>query len=248
MDDGISLDGICGVRLYQRIDGYRFSIDSVLLSGFVRFTRGVRRVVDLGAGSGVVGLILARRSPSIEVTLVEVQEGLLSLARRNVEANRLRGRVSVVEADVSMLHRIRCKELPPGGFDMVVTNPPFRRPATGRVSPLDERAVARHEIRLTLEDALRASERLLKNRGRLFMVYHPFRLSELIHIMRELCLEPKRMRFVHPDRTSGATTVLIEAVKAGGVELEVERPLFIYRDEERSYTEEVLSLFRSGTL
>ena len=211
MDD-LTLDSICGIRLYQSRKGYRFSIDSVLLSGFIRLARGVRRVVDLGAGSGVVGLILARRCPGIkELIMIEVQEDLFTLARRNIELNQLQERVTVVRADISLIHTSLYPELMTEKFDVVVTNPPFRRPHTGRISPYDERAIARHEIRLTLKDLFKTADILLKNRGRLFMIYHPYRLSELIHNMKTFSFEPKRMRFVHPDTGSEATMVLIEA-------------------------------------
>jgi len=239
--DDLTLDSICGVRLYQRMEGYRFSIDSVLLAGFVKFSRSVKKVADLGAGSGVVGLVLAMRCPWIRVLLIEIQEGLSSLAERNVELNRLRQRVQVLKADVSS---VVCKEEPDlvEGFDAVVSNPPFRKPGTGKVSPCGERAIARHEIKLTLADLIRTSSMLLKNRGRFFMVYHPFRLSEVIHTMKEFLLEPKRVRFVHPDNTSEAAMVLVEAIKGGGVELKVEKPLFVY-GKDGSYTEEMAAFY-----
>ncbi|NOZ24484.1 MAG: methyltransferase [Nitrospirae bacterium] len=194
MDD-LTLDSICGVRLYQRMNGYRFSIDSVLLAGYAKLSRRVRKVADIGAGSGVVGLVLAARYSWIRVLLIEIQRELSALSGRNIVLNRLEERVQVLEADVSAVTSNGHPDLMEG-FDAVVSNPPFRRPGTGKVSPFDERAVARHEIKLTLADLMRASSALLKTRGRLFMVYHPFRLSEVVHTMKEFLLEPKRMRFV----------------------------------------------------
>jgi tRNA1Val (adenine37-N6)-methyltransferase len=239
--DNLTLDSICGVRLYQRIEGYRFSIDSVLLAGFAKCSKGIRRVVDLGAGSGVVGLILAMRYPWTEVLLFEVQEGLSALAQRNVELNQLQQRVQVLKADASCVICDGYSDLIEG-FDAVVSNPPFRKPGAGRISPYGERAIARHEIKLTLTDLIRTSVALLKNRGRFFMVYHPCRFSEVIYAMKEFLLEPKRVRFVHPDDNSEATMVLIEAVKGGGVELKVEPPLFIY-ERDGVYTEEMAALY-----
>ncbi|VAX34174.1 COG4123: Predicted O-methyltransferase [hydrothermal vent metagenome] len=239
--DNLTLDSICGVRLYQSVEGYRFSIDSVLLAGFAGCSKGVGRVVDLGAGSGVVGLILARRYPWTDVLLIEVQEGLSALAQRNIELNQLRQRVQVLKADVSSLLHDNHPDLIEG-FDAVVSNPPFRKPGTGRISPYGERAIARHEIMLTLTDLIKTSSALLKNRGRFLMVYHPYRLNEVIYTMKESLLEPKRIRFVHPDDNSEATMVLIEAVKGGGVELKVEKPLFIY-ERDGLYTEEMAALY-----
>ncbi len=239
--DNLTLDGICGVRLYQSVEGYRFSIDSVLLAGFAGCSRGIRRVADLGAGSGVVGLVLAMRYPWTEVLLIEIQEVLSALAQRNVELNQLGQRVQVLRADISSILHDNYPDLIEG-FDAVVSNPPFRKPGTGRISPYSERAIARHEIKLTLTDLIRTSSALLKNRGRFFMVYHPCRFSEVINTMKEFSLEPKRVRFVHPDNNSEATMVLIEAVKGGGVELKVEKPLFIY-EKDGVYTEEMAALY-----
>lgn len=239
--DNLTLDSICGVRLYQRMEGYRFSIDSVLLAGFAGCSKGVKKVADLGAGSGVVGLILAMRYPWTEVLLIEIQEGLSALAQRNVELNQLGQRVQVLKADVSSVLHNNYPDLIEG-FDAVVSNPPFRKPGTGRISPYGERAIARHEIKLTLTDLIRTSSVLLKNRGRFFMVYHPCRFSEVIYAMKEFLLEPKRVRFVHPDNNSEATMVLIEAVKGGGVELKVETPLFVY-EKDGLYTEEMAAFY-----
>ncbi len=240
MDD-LTLDSICGVRLYQSVEGYRFSIDSVLLAGFAVCSKGVTRVVDLGAGSGVVGLIIAKRYPRTDVLLIEVQEGLSALAQRNVELNQLGPRVQVLKADVASIICDGYADLIEG-FDAVVSNPPFRKPGTGRISPYGERAIARHEIKLTLTDLIRTSSALLKNRGRFLMVYHPHRFNEVIYAMKEFFLEPKRIRFVHPDDNSEATMVLIEAIKGGGVELKVEKPLFVY-ERDGLYTEEMAAFY-----
>ena len=133
-------------------------------------------------------------------------------------------------------------ELRPEGFDVLVTNPPFRKIGTGKISPYDERAVARHEISLSLSELLDTAKYLLKNRGRFFMIYHPFRLTELISRMRECSLEPKRIRFVHPGHGKEATMVLVDAVKSGSVELKIEYPLIVY-DNNGNYSDETLKMF-----
>lgn len=248
MDD-LSLDSIAGIRLYQREEGYRFSLDAVLLAGFTRVTRRIVSIADLGAGSGVTGLIIAKGTPWLKVTLIELQESLYTLALRNIELNGLKERVAALKADIMMIQSGLYQTLSSGCFDAVITNPPFRKTGTGRISPGEERAIARHEVRLDLKRLLGASAFLLKERGRLFMIYHPFRLSELIEAMREYSLEPKRIRFVHPRENKDANMVLLEAVKGGGVELHVEPPLIVYQRpvsgrDEREYTEEVETLLR----
>ncbi|RMG69794.1 MAG: tRNA1(Val) (adenine(37)-N6)-methyltransferase [Nitrospirae bacterium] len=237
----LTLDSISSIRLYQHKRGYRFSLDAVLLAGFIRLPLSSRMVADLGAGTGVIGLLVAKRYQRVRVKLVELQQGLYELCSRNILLNSLQNRVEAVQADILKIPEGCYPSVQAGSFDGVITNPPFRKPGTGKTSPYDERALARHEITLNLEGLLEASAYLLKNRGRFFIIYHPFRLSELVELMRKNRLEPKRMRFVHPNLEREANMVMIEAVKDGGVEMKVEKPLFVY-EKPREYTEEVKSL------
>lgn len=230
-----TLDTIRDIRVYQHREGYRFSMDAVLLPAFVNLRR-VEKIADLGAGSGVVGLLLARRYPGARVILVELQEGLFKLARKNIKVNGLQSAVEAMRADI--------RNLPGdfGGFDLVVANPPFRRPGTGRLSPGDERAMARHEIELSLGELVKAASGILRYRGRFAVVYHPERLVELTDELRAVRLEPKRLRFVHGSLDSEAKMVLLEAVKGGRVGLKIEKPLFVYK-KDGTYTDEVKKIY-----
>ncbi len=234
----ITLDGISDLKIFQNKGGYRFSIDSPILAHFPELSRKVMHMADLGAGSGVVGLILARRFPWLRVYLVEIQKGLADLAKKNVSINGLDDRVCVIEADIRTLGAGRSTPLKPGSMDAVVTNPPYRPPDTGRLSRGDERAVARHEIKIDLEGVIAASRRILKNGGRFFVVYDPARMSDLVYFMKEAGIEPKRLCFVHSVEGRPAEMVLVEGIKSGGVELRVEPPLYIY-DKKGGYTERV---------
>ena len=241
----LTLDSISSIRLYQRKRGYRFSLDAVLLADFVRLPASTKAVVDLGAGSGVIGLCVAKKYTGVKVKLVEIQKALFELCKKNISLNELQNRVEAIRADINQIPKGKYLSLSSGTMDAVITNPPFRRPGTGKTSPYDERAVARHEIALSLDGLLEASSYLLKTRGRFFIIYHPHRLSELISKMVKQALEPKRMRFVHPRITGDASMVMIEAVKGSGVELKVERPLFVYK-ETGVYTDEVKRILYGG--
>lgn len=235
-----TLDGLRDLKLYQRKDGYRFSVDALLLYSFVNVTH-VKDAVDLGAGSGVIGLLLARKYPAARVLLVELQRTLYRLAERNIGLNGLQDRVSTVLADISSLHEV----YPAMSYDVVVSNPPFRKPSSGLLSRGEERAVARHEIRLRLPELARCASHLLKSRGRFFMIFHPERAVEVMDTLRAEQLEPKRIRFVHNDTDSVSKIMLVEAVKGGRVGLKVERPLVLYQ-KDGSYTEEVRTMYGKG--
>lgn len=232
-----TLDGIRDIKLYQNKEGYRFSVDALLLYSFVN-VRHAREIADLGAGSGVIGLLLAKRYDAANVLLVELQESLFGLAQKNISLNGLEGRVRAVLTDVRHLGNI----CPPLSRDLVVSNPPFRKPGSGRLSVGQEKAVARHELRMKLPELANAASYLLRARGRFFMIFHPERVLEAVDELRAARLEPKRLRFVHNDVNSGSKMVLVEAVKEGKAGLKVERPLVLY-SAEGSYTDEVKAMY-----
>ncbi|MFO0753284.1 MAG: tRNA1(Val) (adenine(37)-N6)-methyltransferase [Thermodesulfovibrionales bacterium] len=255
-----SLDGLRDVRVYQRKDGYRFSVDALLLYSFVGLQR-VKSIADIGAGSGIIGLLLARKYPAAKIVFIEVQENLARLAERNCIMNGVEDRAQVLHADVKEI-RGRIREIysmqsqaglrASGGkgtgssdfgglmssFDLVVSNPPFRKPRTGKLSNGEERAVARHEIMLPLEDLVSAVALMLKPRGRFCMIYLPERLADAVRVMSSHGLEPKRLRFVHSSASTEAKMALIEAVKGARAGLTTEPPLFLY-DRDGRYTEEM---------
>lgn len=232
------------VAVVQRRDGYRFSLDSLLLARFVE-AQGRARVVDLGAGNGVVALSLAVLHHGVEVVGVELQEAMVDRARRGVDLNGVGERVRMVMADVRALHEELAsgRELASGSFDVAVCNPPYRPRRSGRVNPDAERLLARHEVAGGLGDFVRAGASLLRHRGRMCLVYPAERAVELFSTMRGHGLEPRRVRFVHSFADASATLVLAEGVKGARTGLTVAPPLVIYRGED-AYTDETAGLLR----
>ena len=237
----LTFDHIRDVKICQSRKGYRFSVDALLLYSFVTMPLA-ERIADLGAGSGIIGLLLAKKYPSASVTLFELQQRLASVAEKNVALNNLGKRVRVMQGDVRDMSAITSPPADAGSFDMVVSNPPFRKERSGLVNPEEERAVARHEIKLTLPELVRAAHYLLRTKGRFFLVHHPGRLAELVSVLREKRMEVKRLRFVHSRASSEAKMVLVEALHGGRGGVKVERPLVIF-DEKGEYTEEMLVLY-----
>jgi len=223
------------VRVKQYLDGYRFSIDSVLLAWWPRFPTG-DAVADIGTGCGVVSIILAAARGAPNVTAFELQPDLASLADENVRENNLSDRITVVEGDVRTL-----AEDYPAAFDLAVCNPPFRELGSGRLSAGDQKAVARHELELTLAELADASRKLLKREGRLCVIYPTRRTAELFTVLPAAGLELARARFVHPRAGEPANLVLVEARSGGAAELVVEPPLYVYDGKE--YTPEVAAMY-----
>lgn len=229
-----TLDSIRDIKLYQYRHGYRFSVDALLLYSFVNLKR-VSKIADLGAGSGIVGLLLAKKYPDAEVTLFELQDSLVRLAEKNITLNSLEDRVRVIKTDIREIKTRHC-------FDLIVSNPPFRGVKSGLISRGEERAIARHEISLKLPELIDAVSHLSMAKGRFCIIYHPNRLLELIETMKKRGLEPKRLRFVHSNASSEAKMVLLEAVSGGRSGMKVERPFYIYK-KDGSYTDEMKGVY-----
>jgi tRNA1Val (adenine37-N6)-methyltransferase len=160
------------------------------------------------------------------------------LAERNIELNGLGDRVKAVLTDIKHI----AGKLGPMSHDVAVSNPPFRKSTSGRISPGEEKAVARHEIRLKLPELAESASYLLKSKGRFFLIFHPERIAEVFESFRKNRLEPKRIRFVHNDICAGSKIVMIEAVKEGRLGLKIEKPLYMY-NSDGSYTDELKSMY-----
>jgi tRNA1Val (adenine37-N6)-methyltransferase len=229
------LEGSLKIRQSKR--GYRFNLDSIILAHFVDLkSRTVN--LDLGCGNGVIALVLAKRYVQSRWHGLEVQHALADLAQNNVEQNGLDHRVIIDKGDAREIKKI----YQPYSFDNIVFNPPYRKLDSGRINPLPEKAVARHEIKGSLSEFLSASKYLLKPKGRVFTIYPAARMVELISLFRKKDIEPKRMKLVFSDAASTAEFVLVEGRSGSREELKMEPPLFIY-EEHKEYTKNMKNIF-----
>ncbi len=238
--DALTADTFFDKRLLvqQFRGGYRFSIDAVILAGHIR-PRPKEKVLELGAGCGIVSLMVAFRHADVRVTGVEIQPELAGLARANVLANGLQARVRILGRDLKTLAPADLA----GPFDWVVSNPPYRKAATGRLNPHMQRAIARHEIKVSLPDIIAAARRWLRTGGHFVTVYTAERMAEALSRMQSAGIEPKYCRMIHATATSTAKLVLLEGHKGARPGLIVAPPLVIY-GENGDYTAEIEKLFQ----
>lgn len=227
------------LNLYQYTNGYRFSIDTVLLASFARARlRGT--VADLGTGSGVLPILLAR-SPDVDaLTGFEIQPDLAELARCNVALHNLGQRASIEQADIKGIRSLHKAE----SFDGAIANPPFYPLGTGRINPGSQNAAARHELLATLRDFVRAAAYLIKNGGKFCAIFPATRSADLICTMRENKIEPKVMRCVHSRADEPAVMLLVEGIKNAGSQTTILPPLFIYSSGQ-TYSPEVVRMFEA---
>jgi tRNA1Val (adenine37-N6)-methyltransferase len=230
------------LTLHQAPDGYRFALDAFLLADFVP-AASADPLIDLGTGCGVVALLLARRFPPARLVGLELQRSLVVLAQQNVAGNGLAHRIGIVQGDICQVPSL----FAPGAFGTVVCNPPYRAVGHGRLNPNAEKAIARHELAVTLPQLVQAAQHLLCRRGRLVMVYHPSRLSELCAQLETARLRLRHLRLVHATAQAPASIVLVEAICHGRDALTVLPPLWVY-ETAGSYTAEMQAIFQGRAI
>src|SRR3990172_10507061 len=149
------------LKIIQKKDGYRFSLDAVLLADFTsKYILPKTSLLDMGTGSGVIPIILASKFKDIKITALEIQEELCEMAERNVKLNRLENRIKIIKGDIKETEKFFKK----GQFDIVVANPPYRSEKSGRINLAHQKAIARHELKCKLTDLVNAGNFLVKTK------------------------------------------------------------------------------------
>jgi len=219
--------------LRQPSKGYRYNIDSLLLALFCQFKKQ-ERVVDLGCGVGVLSVLAIKRGKVSEVIGVEIQEELLEFAHQNIEELHLQNSFRVIHDNWKNIS----KHLPQADFDLVVSNPPYRKMGSGCLSKHSQKIIAKHEVEGSLKDLLQAAKYLMKRKGRFCVIYPALRLEDFIHEIEKQKLKISRLRMIHPFLNQKATHFMAEVVFSVEGEIKVEAPLVVYQDKE-NYTLEV---------
>ena len=210
-----------GLKIIQNKNGFCFGIDSVLLSDFAKNMRKNSKVIDLGTGTGIINILLSGKTTAKELVGVEVQEEVADMAKRSVKLNGVEGKIEILNKNILDLKNIYNK----GYFDVVVTNPPYKKINTGLINEENKKMISRHEITANLRDFIHISSYLLKDHGEFFMVHRPERLVDILWTMREEKIEPKKIKFVYPNENKKTNLVLIKGVKNG------------------NYTDEILKIY-----
>lgn len=226
-----------GYFIIQNPQKFCFGMDAVLLSGFARVKRQ-EIVLDLGTGTGIIPILLEAKTEGKHFTGLEIQPESADMARRSVLYNHLEEKINIEIGNI----RDASSQFGASSFDVVTTNPPYMTGQHGLTNPSEAKAIARHEILCTLEDIMRESAKVLKPQGRFYMVHRPFRLAEIMVLMHQYHIEPKRMQLVYPYVDKEPNMVLIEGLRGGNPRITVEKPLIVYK-EPGVYTDEIYDIY-----
>ncbi len=217
-------DYILGLKILQKRDGHRLSIDPILLSSFVLpHIKTNDKIIDLGTGFGVIPLLISKRLRNSKIIGIEIQKDLVLLAEENLRINKLKKNIKIIAGDYRELKERFKREK----FGIVLSNPPFREPSSGRISPKKERAIARHEFYGNMEELVKVSKYLVTPAGSICFIYPVRRFVELLICLKDNGLTPRRVRFVHHKKESEGVRFMVEARKTGKGTLEVEKPLIL---------------------
>jgi len=224
--------------IYQNDEWFLFSLDSVLLANFVNINFTDKKIIDFCTGNAPVPMLLSYKTNN-EIIGVELQKKIYDLAVKSIKENELEDRIKIINEDVNNLSNIYEAE----SFDIITCNPPyFKTKNSELLNNNDIKTIARHEVKLNLEEILKQARYLLKNGKKLVMVHRPDRLIEIINIMKKYNFEPKRIKLCYPKEKDEANILLIEAVKNGKSGLKVESPLIVHNDDG-SYTDVIRAMF-----
>lgn len=228
---------INNIYVIQKKYAFRFGVDAVLLANYAKIKRGAS-VVDLCSGTGIVPFIISGKTQAGNIIGIEIQDNMVEMARRSVKYNELEYKVSFINGDIKDTKLL--KDI--NKADVVTVNPPYKLKNSGLINSKDENAIARHEILCTLDDVIRASNILLNDNGRFFMVHRPDRLADIMCTMRKYKIEPKRIQMVQPSINKAPNIVLVEGQKYGGAFLKWEKTIYVH-NADGSYTEEINKIY-----
>ena len=233
--DNLELNNL---KIIQNKNNFCFGIDSVLLSDFAKDIPKNAKVLDLGTGNGILGVLLCGKTNLSKIYGIEIQKEVSEMASRSILLNNLSDRFEIINDNIKNLD----KYFKLNTIDAIVSNPPYKKANSGIENNSETKLISRHEITASLEDFICISSKLLKNNCSLYMIHRPERLSDLFYLLKKYNLEPKKLRMVQSYFDSKPKLVLVKAIKNAKSFLNIEEPLIIY-NKDGSYTDEILSIY-----
>ena len=225
-------------HIVQNTQMFNFSLDSVLLPNFVTLNKNIKNILDIGCGNAPIPLILSTKTNAL-ITGVEIQKEVYDLAIKSVKINNLEKQINIINADINEIYNHFETE----SFDVITCNPPFFKVnEKSNLNKSDYKTIARHEIKLNLDDIFKISKKLLKNNGYVAIVHRPERLLDILESMKKYNIEPKKIQFIYPKTNMEANTLLVEGMKNGKKGLKVLNPIYTHLDNGE-YTEQIKKYF-----
>ena len=226
------------LKIIQNKDWFCFGIDSIILTDFAKNIKENLNVIDLGTGTGIIPILLSEKTNKNHFIGIEIQKEVADMASRSVKLNRLENKIEILNMNILELKN----KYKNGSFDVVITNPPYKKINTGLINDNRQKIISRHEITASLEDFIEVASFLLKDLGEFYMVHRPDRLVDIFEAMRKNKIEPKKIKFVYSNKNKKANLILIKGIKNAKPFLEFEKNLYIYKKDGK-YTDDILKIY-----
>lgn len=226
------------LSIIQSSQYFAYSVDAILLANFVRVSKKSNvKLIDFCSGNGVLPLLLSTKT-SGKIEGVEIQAPLVDMANRSIQLNQLQDRITMHHANLNDFQRTHKL------YDVITCNPPyFSMKSNYEMHHLTSHAIARHEVHLTLSEWVTKARSFLRDKGKLYCVYRPERLDDLVEALLSVGFSMNRMQFAHGKADSPAKIVLIEAIANGGRQgVVIEPPIIIYNDQN-VYTPQMRQIY-----
>ncbi|WP_187648464.1 tRNA1(Val) (adenine(37)-N6)-methyltransferase [Nitrosophilus labii] len=219
--------------IYQPSDGYCYNSDTIFLYDFLRNFKIKGNILDIGSGSGVLGLLVARDFP-VNLSAVEKQDKMVFFTNLNAKVNGID-----IDVKVGDFQNIEFEKK----FDFLISNPPFYHENVIR-SKKEEIDISRYVMYLPLEDMLKKTNKILKPKGALIFCYDAKQLQRLISLLSKYKFTVEAIKFIHPKKDKEANLVMIYAKKSSKSLCKVFPPLIVFEDGE--YTKEAMKAFEKA--
>ena len=230
--------GYKDLKIVQDNVMFNFSLDSVLLPNFVTINKKIKRILDVGCGNAPIPLILSTKTDA-KITGIEIQKEVYDLAMESIKINKKEDQITIINKDINDYY----KEVETDFYDVITCNPPFfKYKETSNINKNDYKTIARHEVKLNLNQLFNIAKKLLKNNGVIAIVHRPERFVEVVEEMKKNNIEPKRVQFVYPKKNMEANIMLIEGSKNGKPGLKILPPIYSHQDNGE-YTDDVKKYF-----
>lgn len=241
MNERIDDLGVKNLKIIQNKDWFCFGIDAVLLANYAKKIKKNSYVLDLGTGTGIIPILLCGKTQLKKIVGIEIQKQVCDMAKRSIAYNKLEERFEIICDNILNIEKYYQKQT----FDVVVTNPPYKKQGTGMTNMSENKKISRHEITANIDDFIKIAKDMLKDKGELYMVHHPERLVDIFSSMRKYQVEPKEIRFVCSKEGEMPKLVLIKGIKNARPFLKIMSNLYIYQ-KNGEYTQEIKDMYEEG--
>lgn len=226
------------LKIIQNRNYFCFGMDSVILSDFAKNIKNNSTVLDLGTGTGIISILLTAKINVKKIYGIELQEEVAKMANKSIKLNKLENKIEIINDNIKNLEKYFKKN----SIDAIVTNPPYKKENTGVKNENKIKLISKYELEACLEDFIKISSILLKDKGEFYIVHRPDRVVDIIEILRKYKLEPKLIKLVYPKINKAPNLILIKCVKNANNFLKFEEPLIVYNNDN-TYTEKILKIY-----